>query len=83
MARRGGYHSCTCTALPSDAKYDQWRTSREDCLYHQQAAKYPSDHSIPWNCPTYWDGCNCKATIHDLREKLAKAESAVSGGSGA
>lgn len=74
MTRRGGHHSCTCTALPSDPKYDKFRTNREDCLYHQQAAMYPSDHSIPWNCPTYYDGCNCRETVRDLREKLAKAE---------
>lgn len=30
-----------------------------DCPYHRLAAARPWDHRIPWNCPTYWDGCNC------------------------
>jgi hypothetical protein len=23
------------------------------------AAEQPWNHGIPWNCPTFWDGCNC------------------------
>lgn len=34
-------------------------TIKDDCPYHNLAAQNPDDHSIPWNCPTYWDGCNC------------------------
>lgn len=30
-----------------------------DCGYHRTAAEHPDDHSIPWNCPTFFDGCNC------------------------
>lgn len=29
------------------------------CLYHYAAAAQPGNHRIPWNCPTYYDGCNC------------------------
>lgn len=28
--------------------------------YFRIAAENPEDHRIPWNCPSYWDGCNCK-----------------------
>jgi len=38
------------------------------CIYHQMAKKYPANHSIPWNCPTYWDGCNC-----DRPSKISKS----------
>lgn len=30
------------------------------CRYHQGAAEQPWNHFIPWNCPTYYDGCNCE-----------------------
>jgi hypothetical protein len=30
-----------------------------DCLYHYAASVQPDNHHIPWNCPTYYDGCNC------------------------
>jgi hypothetical protein len=30
-----------------------------DCQYHRMAAEQPWNHHIPWNCPTFWDGCNC------------------------
>lgn len=30
-----------------------------ECLYHYAAALQPGNHQIPWNCPTYFDGCNC------------------------
>lgn len=33
-----------------------------DCAYHALAAEFPLDHSIPWNCATYYDGCNCIGT---------------------
>ena len=29
------------------------------CLYHYAAQLQPDNHKIPWNCPTYYDGCNC------------------------
>jgi hypothetical protein len=54
---------CICSGLndPKEVMKDptKWRID-PDCIYHQMAKKYPKDHSIPWNCPTYWDGCNCK-----------------------
>lgn len=27
--------------------------------YREGAELQPWNHRIPWNCPTYWDGCNC------------------------
>jgi hypothetical protein len=47
---------CTCT--PPDNHPDGWN-SDGTCDYHNLAAEHPDDHTIPWNCPTYWDGCNC------------------------
>ena len=35
-----------------------WRINPE-CGYHQAAAAQSWNHRTPWNCPTYWDGCNC------------------------
>lgn len=35
-----------------------WRID-PDCEYHRVATEHPDDHRIPWNCPTFWDGCNC------------------------
>jgi hypothetical protein len=32
-----------------------------DCTYHNAAFAQPWNHQIPWNCPTYRDGCNCEA----------------------
>jgi hypothetical protein len=29
------------------------------CQYHASAAQQPWNHRIPWNCPTFYDGCNC------------------------
>jgi hypothetical protein len=31
-----------------------------DCMYHYAARLQPWNHRIPWNCPTYHDGCNCE-----------------------
>jgi hypothetical protein len=54
---------CICSRLnpPEQViKYpEEWKIDPK-CIYHKMAKKYPKDHSIPWNCPTYWDGCNCK-----------------------
>lgn len=61
--------SCTCIAVPGYDGPIQW----EDCPYHRAAKERPMDHSIPWNCPTYWDGCNCKAEIDKLRESSESA----------
>lgn len=30
------------------------------CMYHYAAALQPWNHRIPWNCPNYYDGCNCE-----------------------
>lgn len=30
------------------------------CRYHEAAAEQPWNHHIPWNCPTFYDGCNCE-----------------------
>ena len=28
--------------------------------YKMAAALQPWNHRIPWNCPNFWDGCNCE-----------------------
>jgi hypothetical protein len=33
---------------------------RDDCMYHYAARQQPWNHRIPWNCPSYYDGCNCQ-----------------------
>lgn len=35
-------------------------TRNPDCAYHNAAERQPWNHHIPWNCSTYYDGCNCK-----------------------
>ncbi len=47
---------CTCNPHKPD---------RESCLYHYAAALQPWNHRIPWNCPTYFDGCNCSGGLRD------------------
>lgn len=52
--------SCICPkprVRTNDGSY-VWKIDPK-CPYHALAAEFPDDHSIPWNCPTYWDGCNC------------------------
>lgn len=64
--RRAGYprvadfHGCACVA-PDRVKASggQMPPVLPECRYHAAAAANPRDHRIPWNCPTYWDGCNC------------------------
>lgn len=41
-----------------DGSYD-WNIDPE-CEYHGRAAAEPWNHAIPWNCPTFYDGCNCE-----------------------
>lgn len=64
-------HGCICPMPKKDAngKYD-WKI-REDCQYHASAAAQPSNHGIPWNCPTYWDGCNCASSLSKQTEEIA------------
>jgi hypothetical protein len=45
---------CTCGW---QALHD--KTPDRDCLYHYAAALQPWNHRLPWNCPAYYDGCNC------------------------
>lgn len=45
-----------------------------DCAYHRAAEHRPDDHSIPWNCPTYYDGCNCESAIDDWQAKAKTLE---------
>ncbi|MFA7267040.1 MAG: hypothetical protein WC054_12075 [Candidatus Nanopelagicales bacterium] len=54
-----------------------WEIS-DTCEYHATAAKYPMHHGIPWNCPTYYDGCNCDGTINDLRKERERLRAALS-----
>lgn len=56
-AGHGG--SCIC-ATPENIKAHGGKLVRlPGCAYHAAAARNPRDHRIPWNCRTYWDGCNC------------------------
>lgn len=64
---RAALSSCICVTLDGqpygysangDGTYE-WRIDPA-CEYHQAAAAEPWNHRIPWNCPTYWDGCNCE-----------------------
>jgi hypothetical protein len=48
----GDYPGCSCRTHEIDP----------DCLYHYAASVQPDNHTIPWNCPTYYDGCNCQRT---------------------
>jgi hypothetical protein len=53
------YGSCICAAPGNIRANGGNLVVLPECGYHQVAADHPDDHSIPWNCPTYWDGCNC------------------------
>lgn len=78
-AARGAYPSCTCMTPERVREARQRGTEAEidpACAYHRDAAEHPYDHSIPWNCPTYHDGCNCKEQIAALRERLKAVEGA-------
>ena len=46
-------HGCICTHGLGEWNFNP------DCGYHNAAKEQPWNHSIPWNCPTYWDCCNC------------------------
>lgn len=59
LGRPEGCGSCICPT-PVDG---EWRI-RPECTYHAAAAANPRNHSIPWNCPTYYDGCNCDKPEH-------------------
>jgi hypothetical protein len=48
---------CPTPARLPDGTFD-WQI-RDECPYHSYAAAHPDDHQIPWNCPTFYDGCNC------------------------
>lgn len=72
--KRCNLQGCICpkpTAKKEDGSYD-WKIDPA-CLYHRAAAERPQDHSIPWNCPTYYDGCNCKDSI----ERFMAGETAL------
>jgi hypothetical protein len=49
---------CTCREYPPGP----------DCMYHYAARLQPDNHRIPANCPTYYDGCNCKAGLEPGRD---------------
>lgn len=36
------------------------REVKAGCMYHYAASLQPWNHRIPWNCPNYYDGCNCE-----------------------
>lgn len=49
---------CICAYDPGDGSIAI--AIQPECQYHRMAAEQPWNHRIPWNCPTYWDGCNCE-----------------------
>ena len=55
---------CTCGATCRPGF-----TPSEDCAYHLAARLQPGNHSIPWNCPAYYDGCNCAAQAEPERNR--------------
>jgi hypothetical protein len=59
----------SCTCMSSGITHDQWATNM-NCSYHRLAAQFPLDHSIPWACPTFWDGCNCTGDPKSDRQHL-------------
>jgi hypothetical protein len=52
---------CACDLIAA-AKTGEF-VLNPDCLYHLAARLQPDNHRIPWNCPTYWDGCNCDEPV--------------------
>jgi hypothetical protein len=53
-------HGCTCQKFNPDTQKHEYDLGVDSkCDYHRYAALHPEDHRSPWNCPTYWDGCNC------------------------
>jgi hypothetical protein len=54
----GDCGGCTCQPYGPDC---------DSCLYHYAARLQPDNHRIPWNCPTFYDGCNCEPAT-DLQE---------------
>lgn len=53
---RGDVGGCTCLFDGHDFEAGDISPT---CGYHAAAAAQPWNHRIPWNCPNYWDGCNC------------------------
>ena len=49
-------NGCTCNPHQPDV---------DACLYHYAARLQPWNHRIPWNCPSYYDGCNCPGGLKD------------------
>ena len=63
------YSGCSCSygAYVEGEVYP-----KPDCDYHNVAKAQPLNHRIPWNCPTFYDGCNCRDTITNYRLKDSK-----------
>jgi len=40
--------------------------------YHYAAHLQPWNHAIPWNCPAYYDGCNCPGGPYYTRPEAEK-----------
>lgn len=49
---------CTCQRFDSETKKCTY--GHAPCRYHEAATRQPWNHRIAWNCPTFWDGCNCE-----------------------
>jgi hypothetical protein len=49
---------CTCQCFDPETKLCTYGNA--ECNYHASAERQPWNHRIPWNCKTYYDGCNCE-----------------------
>lgn len=70
------YGGCICSAINPPKSNGKWKIDPK-CRYHQLAKAFPCDHSIPWNCPTYWDGCNCEEARVTFKADKAALEAKV------
>ncbi len=70
-------HGCICTTpnRREDGTFD-WQIDPA-CVYHATAAKYPHNHTIPWNCPTYHDGCNCHNVLKDKESETIELKAKI------
>ena len=62
LRARADYYAAQRALTPADTGGCTCNTHQpgpSQCLYHYAAQLQPSNHRIPWNCPTYYDGCNC------------------------
>lgn len=72
--RGGDLGGCVCKHTPAGWDFDP------ECAYHLAAKRQPWNHRIPWNCPTFYDGCNCDGgPFYDAPEGALAVSDRVSG----